>query len=139
MENKDLNYLGKGWGFPPQITLTDLDVVLTMVSGEEDIEQAIRIILSTQLEERVFRHEFGVDKKDWIFNSISNTFLSMIRDAVEEAIYKNEPRVIPFDIMVSQSTFDSAKIDIEINYLIKETNSRKNLVYPFYVNEYNGI
>jgi len=139
MENKDLNYLGKGWGFPPQITLTDLDVVLTMVSDEEDIEQAIRIILSTQLGERVFRRDFGVDKKDWLFSSISNTFLSMVRDAVEEAIYKNEPRVVPFDITVSQSTIDSAKIDIEINYLIKETNSRKNLVYPFYINENNGI
>jgi phage baseplate assembly protein W len=125
-------FLGVGWAFPIRADKTTGDVALAVY--EEDIRQAIRLILETDLGERVMRPDFGVGLRALVFEPINTTTLALARHRVEEALITWEPRI---DTLIIQVTADPphGRLMIEIDYRVRLTNTFYNLVYPFYLQE----
>jgi phage baseplate assembly protein W len=46
---------------------------------------------------------------------------------------KWEPRIEVLDVYAYPDKDDESKLNIYIDYMIKTTNARNNLVYPFYL------
>jgi phage baseplate assembly protein W len=132
MENREA-FLGQGWGFPPAFFNNGANVYL--VSGEEDIRQSLGILLSTALRERVMFPDYGCDLSEYQFEEIDNALINSLGGIVADAILLNEPRIITEQVEVIQDNFDNGVLLISITYTIISTNTRYNMVYPFYINE----
>ncbi|MES2554627.1 MAG: GPW/gp25 family protein [Bacteroidota bacterium] len=132
MDKKDA-FLGKGWGFPPAFFANGAEV--EMVSDEQDILQSLNILLSTALGERSLFSAYGSDLNRFMFEEADQGMVNGIQNMVQDAILNNESRieVTTVDVSVSESTEGLVMISIE--YLIRTTNTRYNLVYPFYLQE----
>ncbi|MFT7265139.1 MAG: phage baseplate assembly protein W [Halioglobus sp.] len=126
-------FFGAGWSFPPSFSASGRDVHL--VSGQEDIEQSLAILLATQRDERVMQEDFGCNLNEFLFAEISQGLSGRICDLVECAILHHEPRIILNSVDISDSDAEAGMLLISIDYTIRTTNSRFNMVYPFYLNE----
>jgi uncharacterized protein len=126
-------FLGTGWSFPPSFAEKGADV--HTVSGAEDIEQSLAILLATRRGERVMQDEFGCDLSEFMFGEITQGLIGRVRDMIADAILHHEPRISVNGIEVSESESDNGLLLIEIDYTVRATNSRFNMVYPFYLDE----
>ena len=109
-----------------------------MVSGNEDIQQSLDILLSTQLGERVMREDFGCDLTGLLFEEVDQGFINSLTTLVTNAILYFEPRILVNRLDVSDSEIEDGLLLINIDYTVSATNSRYNMVYPFYINEAAG-
>lgn len=127
-------FLGTGWAFPPAFFDGGEDV--RMVSGEEDIFQSLQILLATSLDERVMQEDYGCNLRDYLFAELDQRLLDDLRSAVTNAIRAHETRInledVGFEIDADPQ---GAVIHIRIAFLVRGTNSRFNMVYPFYLQE----
>ncbi|HKX86557.1 MAG TPA: GPW/gp25 family protein [Flavobacterium sp.] len=130
---KDKSFLGTGWGFPP--TFSSHKATVITVSDEEDIYQSLHILLSTQLKERVMRSDYGCDLSAMLYENITVTLLTKIKGIVQNAILHYEPRIDLLEVEFHTEDGNNGLIKIEIVYKIRTTNSRKNFVFPFYMEE----
>ena len=126
------SFLGRGFAFP--LSVDPVTGRMEMAEYEEDIKQAIYIIIMTRKGERVMRPEFGCSIHDYAFDSLDFENLTKIEDAVEEALILWEPRITDIDVQAYVVDADG-KLNISINYVVRTTNNPYNLVYPFYINE----
>jgi phage baseplate assembly protein W len=131
MSEKD--FLGKGWGFPPTFQRGGAGVVT--VKEEEDIRQSLEIILSTEPGERVMRPDFGCNMQAMVFEPINTSLITYMRDKIEKALLYHEPRIDLKRVEINTAEVLEGVVLIEIDYVIRTTNSRQNYVYPFYINE----
>lgn len=107
-----------------------------MVSEEEDIQQSLRIILSTRMGERLMRPDFGVDLHNMVFHQMDLTARTQLREAIERAILYYEPRITLTDVNFDMSEERNGILRIYLEYDVRMTNSRGNLVYPYYYEEH---
>lgn len=121
-------FLGRGWTFPPTFDLVTSSVVLA--EGDRDIKQALWIILSTSLGERLMLPSFGCDLRARVFTTLTTTAANEIAAMVTRAIVDWEPRVTVEKVTVAEATLDGW-LEIDIAYTVRQTNTRSNLVYPF--------
>ena len=133
----DKSFLGKGWAFPPHFKRVTNSAAMS--GDEEDIHQSLHILLSTQPGERIMNPRFGCDLRQYVHEEISQTLFTKMKVTISAAIRDFESR-----IKVSGISFDFEDeglgiIYITVEYSIKQTNSRHNMVYPFYVLEGSGI
>ncbi|HEU4593525.1 MAG TPA: GPW/gp25 family protein [Pyrinomonadaceae bacterium] len=130
------SFLGRGWKFP--VGVDPATGRIAMSEHEQDIREAIRIILATALGERVMRPDFGCGIHELVFSTISRATTGLFESRVREAIMKWEARVelVQFDI----STRDAAKgkLEIQMTCRVRDTNNEFNLVFPFYLTEGTG-
>lgn len=126
-------FLGRGWAFPVQLDPATGKVAA--VEFEEDIRQAIQIILDTSPGERVMRPDFGCGIHDMVFGSMDTTTLQRIRSLVLDALTRYEARIEIIDVTVLTSTSEFGRLDIELEYRVRRTNQLGNYVYPFYFRE----
>lgn len=132
MDKKDA-FLGKGWGFPPAFFANGAEV--EMVSDEQDILQSLNILLSTTLGERSLFSSYGSDLNRFMFEEADQGMVNGIQSMVQDAILNNESRIEVTTVDVSVSDSTDGLVMISIEYLIRTTNTRYNLVYPFYLQE----
>jgi phage baseplate assembly protein W len=127
-------FLGLGWAFPVG---TDPRGDVALAIYEEDVRQAIRIILSTNHGERVMRPDFGAGLSALLFEPMSTTTLSLAQHYTERALTEWEPRidVLAVRVKIDQDNPALGRLLIEIDYRIRATNTFYNLVYPFYLLE----
>ncbi|WP_456401945.1 GPW/gp25 family protein [Hydrogenimonas sp.] len=125
-------FLGVGWAFPPRV---ESDGAFATVSEEDDIKEAIRIILETAPGERPMRPEFGCGINEYVFGVINGVTLGQIGSEVRRALTLFEPRILLERVEVSAREAESGRLLIEIDYTVKRSNSRQNMVYPFYLKE----
>lgn len=123
-------FIGRGWAFPLR---TDATGGIALVSREREIEEAIRLILSTTPGERPMRPEFGCRIHDYIFGLADATTANEVAAEVRRALGQWEPRIDIQDIVVSFDALDQTLLYIDVRYVIRRTNDRRNLVFPFYV------
>ena len=124
------DFIGKGFSFPLQVAPTGQ---IMLQSGNDKIESSIRMILSTAPGERVMRPEFGCAIWRQIFDPIdANTLSEMVRN-VRRAVARWEPRVELENVIAEPEEDSSGLVSIQIEYVVKATNDRRNLVYPFYI------
>lgn len=129
-------FLGIGFHFP--IEVDEATGKMKMVSLEEDIVQAIRIILMTRKGERVMRPDFGCDIYDYAFDTMDYTTLVQMEHAVREALIRWEPRITDIEVHINDEQEQEGVLLIEISYIVRSTNNPFNLVYPYYINEGMG-
>ena len=125
-------FLGVGWAFPVRF---EADQVVSMVAYEDDVREAICIILGTNRGERVMRPEFGAGLRDFLFAPVTTTTMARIRTRVEEALIDWEPRIDVEEVKVEAASSLNNQIDITLRYRVRATNTLHNLVYPFYLEE----
>jgi phage baseplate assembly protein W len=126
-------FLGTGWSFPPTFSQRTWSVV--MVSGEDDIRESLRILFSTALGERIMVPEYGCDLSSMVFRSITTTLQTELEAGIRQAILSWEPRIDVLDVTVQRDATVDGLILVAVDYVIRRTNTRSNLVYPFYVRE----
>lgn len=133
-EDKGHSFLGRGWSFPIQFSNGINPTV--MVEEEEDIRQSLRIILSTRLGERIMHTDFGTDLYNMVYHNMDLTARTQLRAAIENAILYWESRITLNNVSFDMSEERSGKLSILLEYTIRLTNSRGNLVYPYYYEEH---
>lgn len=135
------DFLGRGWGFPPQFTKTSDGIQLRMVEREEDIHESLKILFSTQCGERLMNSEYGCDLHQVQFEGISESIKGRIINMISQAILFHEPRIslLNIDVILDSEQATQGKLNIHLDYMIRSTNSRSNMVYPFYFLEGNNI
>ena len=126
-------FLGVGWSFPVTPDAAAQDVA--RAEHEEDIRQSIRIILETSPGERVMRPDFGSGLMAMVFEPINYTTLALVKQRVEHALVLWEPRIDVREVTVSVNGAVRNRLDINISYEVRTTNTFYNLVYPFYLQE----
>ena len=129
----DASFLGTGWSFPPMFGKGGADV--KMVSGVEDIQQSLQILLSTQRGERILQDEFGCDLHHVLFEEMDQSLVNTLTSLISDAILYHEPRITLDSLDISESDSEQGLLLISIQYTVRSTNSRYNMVYPFYLNE----
>jgi phage baseplate assembly protein W len=122
--------LGSGVSVPLSV---DRRGDLALVSGEQDVDQAIAIILSTAPGERPMRPEFGCGVHDYVFDTIDAATVGRMTVEIRDALDRWEPRIEVEDVDFDLTEVDAGTLNINITYRIRSTNQLRNLVYPFYV------
>lgn len=129
------SFLGTGWAFPVSF---DYDTgTVSMVSEIQDIEQSLTILLSTRPGERVMRPDFGCALDDLMFEPVDESILTFIKDLITNAILYYEPRVDlrNVEIVTDPAMLQEGRVLIELDVVVRSTNSRFNFVYDYYKRE----
>lgn len=127
------SFLGRGWSFPPAFSKIEKEV--QMLEAEQDIRSSIEIILSTELGERVMLPGFGWKRNLWLFESLSTTSATVMQKEIETALLVYEPRINLNSIRLLPAPKEEGRVDILVDYTVRNTNTRYNLVFPFYLTE----
>lgn len=129
----DKAFLGRGWAFPPAFDRGEQSVV--MVAAEEDIRESLRILLSTIPGERIMLPDYGCSLHEHVFAVADETLFTHLRELIENAILYYEPRIIVDNINIFMEDQYEGRLKIDLEYRIIQTNTRNNLVIPFYLKE----
>jgi len=122
--------VGTGWRFP---ILPDAAGGLGYVDGDQNVEQSLKILLLTALGQRVMRPDFGCRAPSLVFSPGSLQYLGLLENTVREAVRDWEPRVDLVEVRVETDPADETQVTVNIGYRIRQTNTRGNLVFPFYL------
>lgn len=133
MADAEAEFLGTGWTFPP--TFDREGAVVRMAAGEADVRQSLRVLFGTEAGERVMLPTYGSDLGRMVFGTLTTTLKTLIAEAVRSAVLNWEPRIDVDAVTVEEVPGDEGLITVELAYTIRLTNSRSNLVFPFYVLE----
>lgn len=125
-------FLGVGWKFPIRVNARG---GLSFSRHEQDIEEAIWIILSTAKGERVMENEFGCGMREYVFAPNNPATRGSINYEVQKALAEYEPRIEVEDVRVESFPENDNQLLIYVDYRVLSTNAKRNLVYPFYLEE----
>jgi len=123
------DFVGAGWAFPLAV---DARGGIALARRDQELEQAIRLILATYPGERPMRPEFRSRLRDYVFRSASIDTAAELAHEVEKALLRWEPRVDVERVNVTVDQDDRSRLYIDLHYSVKGTNDRRNLVFPFY-------
>lgn len=125
------DFLGRGWSFPPRFDPRTREVV--MVPDVEDIAESLRILLSTAPGERVMLPTYGCALHRMVFEDASEQTATEIKEMIRKAILFFEPRITVNRIDTQLVDPMAGRLEILLDYNVRKTNTRHNLVYPFYL------
>ena len=132
------DFIGKGWSFPPHFSkykyMRDDYYAggVDMVADHQEIEESLSVLFSTQLEERLFHGDNGSSLIDYQFAGNDNITMIRIKDTITRAVKKHEPRIMLEKVDINTDDLLEGRLIISLSYTIKATNSRYNMVYPYY-------
>lgn len=132
-EVKTNDFLGRGWSFPPEFNITAQSVEMT--EKVDDIYKSLEILLSTKVGERIMQPKYGCNMDELIFESLDTATKTIIIDKIKTAILYFEPRIDAKKIELNTDNELEGIIVLEVEYVVRATNSRFNFVYPYYRNE----
>ncbi len=133
MSDTKNNITGLGWSFPPAFDLHSKGVKI--VTGKEDIDQSLKILFGTKPGERILEQQFGCDINVALFQNISLSEKTFLENTIRRAVITYEARLNVHTIDIDTSQSVDGIIHIQIDFTIRTTNSRHNIVYPFYLGE----
>lgn len=133
----DRPFLGRGWSFPPGFSNKTNQVF--MVQEEEDIQESLSILLSTRQGERSMQPRYGCNLEVMLFEPLTTTLITRVSDQIKTSILFNEPRIDLNNVRINTQSINEGLVLIEITYTVRNTNSRFNFVYPFYLEEGSNI
>ena len=122
------DFIGNGWAFPAAINRNGS---VRLVTGMEEVDAAIRMILSTIPGERVMRPDFGCAMWEMLFAPLTGSTLGLIEQYVRQALERWEPR-IELTSVVAEGDQETGAVHITVSYRVRSTNDVRNLVFPFY-------
>lgn len=124
------DFLGQGIKFPIQVNKATGRFV--MATEEESVKESVYLILMTQKTERWVRPEFGSNILSYTFMDTSLTRINMMARELENTILSQEPRISQVEVSVEPRLSQGCLI-VNLSYLIAASNTRDNLVFPFYL------
>jgi phage baseplate assembly protein W len=127
------SFLGTGWSFPPAFAWESGEVLMSV--GEADLEGSLKILLGTAIGERFLNPQYGLDVHEVLFEPMSTTLLTFLKDRARMAILIYEPRINLLSLELDTSAQPEGKVAIILDYEVRATNSRYNLVYPFHTTD----
>lgn len=127
-----LDFLGTGWTFPPTFDRHSGSVVMS--SDVANIRECLWVLFSTSLGERIMLATYGIGLRRKVFETLTVTLANDIRSLIEMAILDWEPRIDVLRVDVQEVDPLDGKLAISIEFVVRKTNARSNLVYPFYLN-----
>jgi len=133
MDKLHKSFLGTGWSFPPQFS--DEGAGVRMLSDSDDIRSSLEILLSTRPGERVMLPDYGCNLEELLFEPLTTTMKTYMKDLIQTAILYHEPRITVNRIDLEDAGEREGRILIHIDYTVRATNSRFNYVFPFYIQE----
>jgi phage baseplate assembly protein W len=136
-KDTDSSFLGTGWSFPPEFLRNGQQVVMT--SDEEDIRSSLEILFGTAQGERFMNPKYGLDMHELLFEPASTTMTTFLKDRIQAAILLYEPRIRLLSLEVDSLDPNAGSLQISIEYEVRATNSRYNLVYPFYKHDSSEV
>ena len=131
------SFLGRGWSFPPEFSKESRSV--KMLEDEVDIKSSLQILLSTRLGERIMVPGYGCNMEELLFSPLNLTLKTYVIDLIKTAILYHEPRIDVKKIDIDPTEELNGVLLINIDYIIRSTNSRMNMVFPFYKEEGNEL
>ena len=123
------DFIGAGWSFPLRF---DSNGAVSLSRGDQDVQEAIRLVLGTAYGERPMRPEFGCGIHDLVFGTIDNSLTARIAYEVRASLERWEPRITVWNVGVDIDPASRTTVYITIDYSLASTNDRRNLVFPFY-------
>jgi uncharacterized protein len=129
------SFLGTGWSFPPRFSRGGAEV--EVVSDAEDVHQSLQILLGTRRGERPMQERFGANLDSVLFEEMDQGLVNRVISLIHDGILEYEPRVDLRTVDVTPAS-EAGVLHIRIEYAIRGTNSRYNMVFPFYLNEAVG-
>lgn len=124
----DSGFLGTGWAYPPAFDRASAQV--RMSSGVDNIEQAINVLLKTPKGSRCLMPTFGCNLSNYTFRRIDASAREQIIQAVSSALLEGEPRIDVERVDVALAA-DGTQLQLTLRYVVRQTNSRHNHVFPF--------
>lgn len=126
----DDSFVGRGFSWPLSVDHTG---AIKLTDGVPDLDRSIRIVLMTAPGERLMRPQFGCRIWEMLFEPVTANLLGLISQAVRDALAQWEPRIVVDDVHAEPDPQQGSLVHIGIDYRVRSTNDRRNLVYPFYV------
>lgn len=130
------SFMGRGFKFPFSVDPSTNRIAMS--SAEDDIREAIKIILRTNVGERVMLPKFGTAAGDFIFSDNRAERIAALEGSVREALERWEPRICDVEVSADNSMGAKNVVEINISYTVRMTNNQFNMVYPFYMMEGEG-
>lgn len=124
-------FIGTGWQFPPSFTAGGQQV--NMSTGIQDIEQSLHLLLSTSLRERVMQPTYGSNLNAMVFEGVTENFKTYLQHLVKTAITYHEARIKAEKVEVIAENSAEGNVLIVVDYTLRNSNTRYNFVYPFYI------
>lgn len=126
-------FLGVGWKFPPEFDKESKTV--TLVSEEKDIRESLLILFSTRPGERMMQPEYGCDLSVLNFEPVNSNLVGRVEGIIQYAILHFEPRIELAGININSDRVLDGVLEIDIEYVVRKTNKRSNIVFPYYIIE----
>ncbi len=126
----DATFVGRGFSWPMSVDHTGS---IKLTDGAGDLDRSIQIVLMTAPGERVMRPQFGCRIWDLLFEPITPNLLGLIAEAVRDALAQWEPRIEVAEVVPVADEKDGGLVRVAVDYRVRATNDRRNLVFPFYV------
>lgn len=135
----DRAFLGRGWSFPPTFDRTVRGV--RMLEHEADIASSLEILLTTATGERIMAPEYGCDLAELVFENLDTRMRALMADKIETAILYHEPRITLEQVDIADDPVAplGGVVLISVTYQVRSTNSRFNVVFPYYRDEGTDI
>ena len=130
------DFAGRGWRFP---IVPDAGGGLGYVDGDENVGQSLVVLLSTGWGERVMRPRFGTSARDSVFTPGSVANLRALETSIQDAMRDDEPRVRLVSVVATPDPDEPERVDVEVTYTVRRTNTRTSVVFPFYVTRPGGL
>ncbi len=126
-------FSGSGWAFPPKFKTPSNGP--DMLTGQALIEQAINIMLNTLVGERLLLPNYGSNLSEFMFQKVDAEVMADLREQIATAIAEHEPRITLKTIRFDTRDIYDGTLNIELEYVINESNSLANMVFPFYLSD----
>lgn len=139
MSDTEAIFLGVGWAFPPAFRKPSAGEITAMSSAEEDIRQSLIILLNTRPGERVMHPSYGCGIHSKVFDVINESAIAEIVDLIERAVLHFEPRITLEQVEVESLDELNGVLSLRLEYSVRMTNTRSNIVYPFYTLEGTNV
>jgi phage baseplate assembly protein W len=131
----DATFVGRGFSWPMTVDHTGS---IKLTDGAADVARSIELVLMTAPGERVMRPAFGCRIWELLFEPVTPNLLGLIAEAVRDALAQWEPRIEVLQVTPLADDNDGGLVRVDIDYRVRATNDRRNLVYPFYVIPHDG-
>jgi phage baseplate assembly protein W len=128
-------FLGRGFGFPP----TFAHGQVRLVDDEQDIHESLLILFGTLPGERVLQPKFGLDLSPLLFEPLTTTLRTLLKERISTTLLIHEARIRVLELVIDDSLALEGLLQIRLDYSVRSTNSRFNLVYPYYLGDANEL
>lgn len=125
-------FLGTGWKFPIRVNARG---GIALSQHEQDIEEAIWIIIATAKGERVMEPDFGCGIHEYVFAPNDPATRNSIAYEVQKSLAEYEPRIEVSAARAEAPPETPNRLLIHVDYRVRSNNQKRNLVYPFYLQE----